>query len=109
MNDWMVDGGAVERVHGGVMRRIRRRRAMRRGAGVAAVLAVLAIGLWPGEPAVEQLALHAPAAPVAPVWTPMVAKARVAAKAVGRPAEKITLYTADPDVVIVLVADGGTK
>jgi len=29
------------------------------------------------------------------------------AKAAARPAERITIYTDDPDIVIVLVADGG--
>jgi hypothetical protein len=118
MNDWLntpVSSEATGRVHSGVMRRIRRRRQARRGAGAMAVLAVLAFAFWPSPPELEKLALSPPPPPPAPVWTPPPPAPRLTpkqvpvlmAKATPRPAERITILTDDPDVVIVLVADGG--
>jgi hypothetical protein len=114
MNDWLntpVSQEASRRVRSGVMRRIRRRRQMRRGAGIAALLALLAFAFWPAPPPLETLALSPPPPPGAPVWVPPLPVPRklpvLMAKAVSRPAERITIYTDDPDVVIILVADGG--
>jgi hypothetical protein len=116
MNDWLntpVSSEATGRVHSGVMRRIRRRRHVRRGAGAMAVLAVLAFAFWPAPPELETLALSPPPPPAAPAWTPLPPPPAVKrtpvlmAKANPRPAERITILTDDPDVVIVLVADGG--
>ena len=116
MNDWLnssVSPEAAGRVRSGVIRRIRRRRHVRRGAGAIAVLALLAFAFWPAPPELETLALSPPPPPRAPVWTPLppppVARRApvLMAKAAARPAERITILTDDPDVVIVLVADGG--
>lgn len=115
MNDWLnspVSPDASRRVHSGVMKRIRRRRLTRRGAGILAMLAVLAFAFWPAPPQFETLALSPPSPPAASVWVPLpppIPKKLpvLMAKAPSRPAERITIYTDDPDVVIVLVADGG--
>jgi len=114
MNEWLnspVSPDASERVHGGVMQRIRRRRHMRRGAGVLALLALLTLFL-PATPDLETLTLTAPTPPGAPAWAPPPAPRKlpvIVAKATSRPAERITIYTDDPDVVIVLVADRGDE
>jgi hypothetical protein len=107
MNEWMVSSDAMERVRAGVMGRVRRRRMVRRGLVVAALLLVAAI--WPVMPEAETLALRMPVAPAAPEWVTVAVEKPVErmAKQAARGPEKITLYTADPDVVIVLVADGG--
>jgi hypothetical protein len=107
VNDWMVEGAAVERVHAGVMGRIRRRRNVRRGAVVAALLA-LAFVRMPED--VELLSLTLPKPPAAPVWVaPVPATSVVLAKAAPRPAERIIIFTDDPNVVIVLVGEGGEE
>ncbi|MBL8241246.1 MAG: hypothetical protein JNM66_27735 [Bryobacterales bacterium] len=110
MNDFAVSGEAVARVHARVMGRIRRRRILRRaGMAAAIVAAAIVVGLWPAPVELEALALRMPEAPKAPVWVappPRVASmARPALAAAGRPAERIVLYTEDPDVVIVMVGD----
>jgi len=115
MNDWLHSPGpadASRRVHSGVMKRIRRRRQTRRGAGILTVAAVLAFAFWPAPPPLETLALSPPPPPIAPVWVPLAPPVSkrvpvLMARAVASPAERITIYTDDPDVVIVLVADGG--
>ncbi len=113
-NDWLVAADAMERVQAGVMRRIRRRRMVRRGVA----LGVLGLGilLWPATPDVETLALRMPLPPPAPEWVPVHAvrpatrpKPEPAKVVLAKAASKITLYTADPDVVFVLVADGGEE
>lgn len=115
MNDWLntpVTPEASRRVRSGVMKRIRRRRYARLGAGPLALLAILIFFFWPAAPALETLALSPPAPPGAPVWVPPPVPKRLPvlmAKAPSRPAERITIYTDDPDVVIVLVADGGDE
>jgi hypothetical protein len=116
MNDWLNSSFSPEaagRVRSGVIRRIRRRRRVRHGAGAIVALALLAFAFWPAPPELETLALSPPSPPRAPVWTPRppppIAKRApvLMAKAAARPAERITIYTDDPDIVIVLVADGG--
>ena len=113
-NDWMVNSDAMERVHTGVMRRIRRRRVVRR----ALALGALCLGLlfWQAMPEEESLALRMPLPPPAPKWGPVhadrpaaVPKPDPAKVVLAKAASKITLYTADPDVVFVLVADGGEE
>ena len=108
MREWQMDDAALGRVRAGVMGRVRRRRMARR-AGAAAVAAALLAGVFlTREPEMERLSLAMPAGPAAPV----VMKTRVplerpaARPAMARGAEKITLFTADPDVVIVLVTEG---
>lgn len=111
MNDWTVPEEATMRVRGAVMRRIRRRKQARKAVvGVACAL-LAAVLFWPRMPEAEVLALRPPAPPVAPLvsFTP---KPRVVVPAVqplllaaGR-AEKMTIFTDDPDVIIVLVSDG---
>ena len=111
MNEWLnspVSPDASRRVHSGVMKRIRRRRQTRRGAGVLTLFAALTFTFWPAPPALETLTLSPPPPPNVPAWVPVPTKPPVImAKALSRPAERITIYTGDPDVVIVLVADGG--
>ena len=115
MNDWLntpVPPDVSRRVHSGVMKRIRRRRQTRRGAGMLTVLAVMAFIFWPAPPALETLALSPPPPPSAPAWVPPPVPKKLPvlmAEALSRPAERITIYTDDPDVVIVLVADGGEE
>lgn len=114
MNEWLntpVSADASSRVHSGVMRRIRRRRQTRLGAGVLALFAALTFTFWPATPELETLALAPPAPPSAPAWiAPRPTKPPIIlAQATSRPAERITIYTDDPDVVIVLVADGGEE
>lgn len=115
MNDWLnspVAEATAERVRGGVMTRIRRRRRARRAGGAVAVLAALALAFWPVPPELETLALSAPKPPAAPVWVPFPQPVKppvIMAQAPSRPAERITIYTSDADVVIVLVADGGEE
>ena len=116
MTDWIsgsIAAGAGDRVRAGVMGRIRRRRLVRRSLAAAAAALVVAMLSWPRLPEAEVLALQAPAAPAAPAvqFTPPAPvqqrpKPAVLAKA-GPAADKITIYTSDPDVVIVLVSDGG--
>ena len=109
MNEWLnspVSPDASRRVHNGVMRRIRHRRQTRRGAGVLALAAALAFAFWPAPPALETLTLSPPPPPNAPVWVPLPTKPPVI---MARAAERITIYTDDPDVVIVLVAEGGEE
>ena len=108
MNDFVVSGEAVRRVHAGVMGRIQRWRVLRRAGGAAVGALALLIALWPAPVELESLALRMPAAPVAPVWVAPVARMEVA-RVQARPAERIVLYTDDPDVVIVLVGDGGEE
>jgi len=116
MSDWLsnpVSPEAAGRVRSGVMRRIHRRRQVRRGAGALFVLAALAFLFRPSTPELETIALVPPPPPAAPVWTPPPARPAVKrvpmlmAKAASKPAERITILTDDPDVVIVLVSDGG--
>ena len=113
MNEWLnspVPPDATRRVHSGVMKRIRRRRQTRRGAGILTALAAMAFLFWPAPPELETLALTPPPPPSAPVWVPLPKRQTIImAKAQSRPAERITIYTDDPDVVIVLVADGGEE
>ena len=108
MNDFAVSGEAVARVHDGVMGRIRRRRVVRQFAAAAVGVAVLLIALWPAPVEWEALALRMPAAPAAPPWVAPLALSEMA-RAQARPAERIVLYTDDPDVLIVLVGDGGEE
>jgi hypothetical protein len=108
MNEWTVSTDAMDRVRAGVMGRVRRRRMARRGVAVAALL--LAAVFWPAMPEAETLALRMPVPPAAPEWVPVPEnKPVVLARAVSRPASRITIYTDDPDVVIVLVGDGGQE
>ncbi len=111
MNEWLnspVSPDTSRRVHIGVMKRIRQRRQARRGAGVLTLLAALTFTFWPARPALETLTLSPPPPPNAPAWVPVPTKPpTIMAQAKSRPAERITIYTDDPDVVIVLVADGG--
>lgn len=118
MNEWLnasVAADASQRVHSGVMRRIRRRRQTRLGAGVFPMVVALTFTFWPATPELETLALAPPAPPSAPAWIaprptkPPVILAQTLAQAPSSPAERITIYTDDPDVVIVLVADGGEE
>lgn len=115
MTEWLetpVAAETAERVRGGVLTRIRRRRQARRATGAAVVLAALAIAFWPAPAPLETLTLHAPAPPVAPAWQPIPIPRKpsvLTAQAPSRPAERITIYTSNPDVVIVLVADGGEE
>lgn len=109
MNEFLVDDAALGRVRAGVLGRVRRRRRVRR----AGLILALFVGFFAvREPEVERLSLTMPAAPVAPEWVavrPVVGAPVVMAKAVGRPAERIVIYTDDPDVVIVLVGEGGEE
>ena len=114
MNEWLntpVFQEASQRVHSGVMRRIRRRRQTRLGTGVLALFAALTFTFWPATTELETLTLTPPAPPSAPAWIPPrpTKPPIILAKATSRPAERITIYTDDPDVVIVLVADGGEE
>ena len=113
MSDWIqtpIAAEAAERVRGGVLTRIRRRRQARRASGAVAVLAALAFAFWPAPAPLETLSLNAPKPPAAPAWKPIPTKPPIiTAQAPSRPAERITIYTSDPDVVIVLVADGGEE
>lgn len=110
MNDFAVSGEAVARVHAGVMGRIRRRRILRRaGMAAAIVAAAIVVGLWPAPVELEALALRMPEAPKAPVWVAPVETRIETARVQSRPAERIVFYTDDPDVVIVLVGDGGEE
>lgn len=110
MNEWInapVDNAAASRVRARVIQRIQRRRWAKRGAIAALLISLLA---WPRMPEAETLALSMPPAPIAPAvqLAPkpvLVARAAPSAK----PAEKIVLYTNDPDVVIVLVSEGGSE
>ncbi len=109
MNEWInapVDTTAADRVRTRVMRRIQRRRWAKR-AGAAAVLAA-AILAWPRMPEAETLALAMPPAPTAPVVA-LAPKPAIIHQVKSKPAEKIVLYTNDPDVVIVLVSEGGSE
>ena len=118
MNEWLntpVSADASRRVHSGVMRRIRRGRQTRLGAGVLPMVAALTFTFWPALPELETLTLTMPQPLSAPAWVPPrptkppIILAQTLAKATSRPAERITIYTDDPDVVIVLVADGGEE
>ena len=113
MTDWIptpIPDETAARVRGGVLTRIRRRRQVRRAGGAAAVLAALALAFWPSPPPLETLTLIAPVPPKAPAWKPIPMQPPIlTARAPSRPAERITIYTSDPDVVIVLVADGGEE
>lgn len=113
MTDWIRTPIAEEtaaRVRGGVLTRIRRRRQIRRASGFAAVGAALALAFWPAPAPLETIALNAPKPPAAPAWKPIPIKPPIImAQPPSRPAERITIYTNDPDVVIVLVADGGEE
>jgi hypothetical protein len=113
MTEWLetpITEETAARVRGGVLTRIRRRRQTRRVGGAAAVLAALALAFWPAPAPLETLTLDAPPPPAAPAWKPIPTKPPVfTAQAPSRPAERITIYTSDPDVVIVLVADGGEE
>lgn len=119
MNGWITDHvpeESAQRVRTAVLGRIRRRRAARRMSGALAVTALLAIAFWPTQPLLETLAYTPPPPPAAPVWAPVQPKpvARnkekvFMAKAAPRPAERITIFTDDPNIVIVLVADGGDE
>lgn len=113
MTDWIptqIPEQTAVRVRAGVLTRIRRRRQVRRASGAAAVLAAIALAFWPVPEPPESITLLAPKPPAAPAWKPLAAKPPVImAKAPSRPAERITIYTSDPDVVIVLVADGGQE
>jgi hypothetical protein len=110
MNDWMVvDSAALARVHSGVMGRIRRRRFARRAAVVAAALLTAMLMQIPVD--VETITWVAPRPPAAPEWVAPVPEQRpvMLAKSAGRPAERITIFTDDPNVVIVLVGEGGDE
>ena len=113
MNEWLnspVSPDASRRVHSGVMKRIRRRRRTRRGAGILTLFAALTFTFWPVSPPLETLTLSPSPPPNAPAWVPLPKRQPIImAKAISRPAERITIYTDDPDVVIVLVADGGEE
>ena len=114
MNEWLntpVSPDASRRVHSGVMRRIRRRRQTRLGAGVFPMVAALTFTFWPATPGLETLTLTSPTPPSAPAWIPPrpTKPPIILAQATSRPAERIIIYTDDPDVVIVLVADGGEE
>ena len=109
MNEWITAEfapGAAERVRAGVRTKIRRRRAAIRSTAAAA-LAALALVLWPSPPPTERLALTMPTPPSAPIWTPPPKPPIFTVRAQSRPAERIIIYTDDPNVVIILVADGG--
>ena len=113
MTEWLetpIAEDTAARVRGGVLTRIRRRRQIRRASGFAAVGAALALAFWPAPAPLETISLRAPAPPTAPAWQPLPTKPPVlTAQPPSRPAERITIYTNDPDVVIVLVADGGEE
>ena len=113
MTEWLqtpIAEDTAARVRGGVLTRIRRRRRVRRAGGAAVVLAALALAFWPAPAPLETITLNTPAPPVAPAWQPIPTKPTlITAQAPSRPAERITIYTSDPDVVIVLVADGGEE
>ncbi len=113
MTDWInapVAEESAARVRGGVLIRIRRRRQTRRASGTVAVLGALALVFLPAPASLETLTLNLPKPPVAPAWKPLPTKPPVImAQPQSRPAERITIYTSDPDVVIVLVADGGEE
>ena len=114
MNEWLntpVSADASQRVHSGVMRRVRRHRQTRLGAGVLPMVVALTFTFWPAPPELETLALSPPTPPSAPAWIPPrpTKPPIILAQATSRPAERITIYTDDPDVVIVLVADGGEE
>lgn len=107
MNEWInasVDNAAASRVRERVLHRIQRRRWAKR-AGVAALL-IGAIIAWPRMPEAETLALAMPPAPIAPAVSRAPKPIRVVRS---KPAEKIVLYTNDPNVVIVLVSEGGSE
>ncbi|MBI2689266.1 MAG: hypothetical protein HYX27_23425 [Acidobacteria bacterium] len=115
MNDWIpvaVEADAVDRVRGRVTGRIRRRRNLRRGAAVLAAVLAVAVALWPAPVELETISYIPPGAPPAPQWVAVppkpVTKSNVLlAKVQSRPADRITIFTDDPNVVIVLVGDGG--
>lgn len=113
MTDWIpipIPDETAARVRGGVLARIRRRRHVRRASGFAAVSAALALAFWPAPAPLESITFNAPKPPAAPDWKPIPKKSPViTVQAPSRPAERITIYTSDPDVVIVLVADGGEE
>lgn len=106
MNEWMVSSDAMERVRSGVMGRVRRRRMVRRGLVAAAVLIM---AFWPRPVEMESLVLRMPVPPAAPAWAEVAGPTAPMklARAGSAPAERITIYTDDPNVVIVLVGDGG--
>ncbi|MBM3784110.1 MAG: hypothetical protein FJW30_07095 [Acidobacteria bacterium] len=106
MNEWIraeVSAESMNRVRAGVTRRIRRRRWAQRAALLAPLLAWLA---WPSAPELETLSLSMPLPPAAPVVR-LAPPVRPFIPAKTSLAEKIILYTNDPDVVIVLVGEGG--
>ena len=70
------------------------------------MVAALTFTFWPVSPPLETLTLSPPPPPNAPVWVPLPTKPP---GIIARAAERITIYTDDPDVVIVLVADGGEE
>lgn len=110
MNEWInapVDSATATRVRARVLQRIQRRRWAKR-AGAAAVLAA-ALLAWPRMPEAETIALSMPSAPIAPSVQLAPKPVLVARSIKSKPAEKIVLYTNDPDVVIVLVSEGGSE
>lgn len=121
MSEWItgnVPEETAQRVRSAVLGKIRRRRAARRTSLALAVAAVLAFLFWPSPPPVETLAYTPPPPPPAPVWTvvrpnpaaaPRKPERTLMANAAPQPAGRITIFTDDPNVVIVLVADGGDE
>lgn len=110
MNEWInapVDSAAASRVRARVLQRIQRRRLTKR-AGAAAVL-LIALLAWPRMPEADTLALTMPTAPIAPAVQRAPKPVLMARTVKATPAEKIVLYTNDPNVVIVLVSEGGSE
>lgn len=110
MTEWIsmeTDAGAAGRVRHGVLRRIRRRRVAGRAAAAAVAAALLSFVFWPRPGAVETLALRAPLPPAAPAVAVTAASTPRQVIPAPRGAEKITIFTSDPDVVIVLVSETG--
>jgi hypothetical protein len=89
-----------------VLRQVSRRRRVPWLMAAAAVLLAVVFGLRPAE--LETLALRMPVAPRAPEvhFTPVV-KPRLVREA--KAASVIKIFTDDPEVVILLVSDGGEE
>jgi len=103
-----VSDEEVDRLRRDVTARVARRR--RRPLWATAMAASLVLGAavaWTSRPEVETLALRMPVPPPAPEVRLSPPRPVVARRKAAPAASVIKIYTDDPDVVILLVADGG--